>query len=80
MLKACQQKFDIASHALEYLGTEPAEPFWMPVRQHILEELRNLVQYSEFAEVLTGINMDHRSYCKHRYYRHFGIFAAHSLV
>lgn len=41
-IKACQQKFDIASHALEYLGTEPAEPFWMPVRQHILEELRNL--------------------------------------
>lgn len=32
----------MASRALEYLGTEPAEPFWMPVRQHILEELRNL--------------------------------------
>lgn len=34
-----QEKLDLASHALEYLGTEPTEPFWMPVRQHILEEL-----------------------------------------
>jgi hypothetical protein len=37
-----QESFEVASRALEYLGTEPAEPFWMPVRQHILEELRNL--------------------------------------
>ena len=37
-----QEKLDLASHALEYLGTEPTEPFWMPVRQHILEELLGL--------------------------------------
>jgi len=37
-----QEKLDLASHALEYLGTEPTEPFWMPVRQHILEELLSL--------------------------------------
>eukprot|EP00434_Breviolum_minutum_P033869 symbB.v1.2.029964.t1/scaffold3327.1/size60211/3 len=29
-IKACQEKLDLASHALEYLGTEPTEPFWMP--------------------------------------------------
>eukprot|EP00930_Biecheleria_cincta_P023326 TRINITY_DN16877_c0_g1_i2.p1 TRINITY_DN16877_c0_g1~~TRINITY_DN16877_c0_g1_i2.p1 ORF type:complete len:1975 (+),score=405.78 TRINITY_DN16877_c0_g1_i2:265-6189(+) len=31
---------EIAAHALRYLGTEPAEAFWLSVRQNILQELQ----------------------------------------
>ena len=43
--------FDCASRALDYLGTEPAELFWLPVRQQILEDLRNLVGGPRFRAV-----------------------------
>eukprot|EP00931_Biecheleriopsis_adriatica_P088085 TRINITY_DN62472_c0_g1_i1.p1 TRINITY_DN62472_c0_g1~~TRINITY_DN62472_c0_g1_i1.p1 ORF type:complete len:1724 (+),score=351.69 TRINITY_DN62472_c0_g1_i1:677-5173(+) len=41
-LAACQSNPDVASRALQYLGDEPADPFWLRVRCSILEGLRNV--------------------------------------
>jgi len=47
-LRACQANEDMAPLALKYLGSEPCEPFWLPVRTSILEGLKAI------ACVITG--------------------------
>eukprot|EP00931_Biecheleriopsis_adriatica_P054650 TRINITY_DN32182_c0_g1_i1.p1 TRINITY_DN32182_c0_g1~~TRINITY_DN32182_c0_g1_i1.p1 ORF type:complete len:1896 (+),score=393.74 TRINITY_DN32182_c0_g1_i1:177-5690(+) len=39
---ACRACPDTAARALEYLGMEPAEAFWVPVREQIVEGLKDL--------------------------------------
>jgi len=41
-LRACQANEDVAPLALKYLGSEPCEPFWLPVRTSILEGLKGI--------------------------------------
>lgn len=41
-LHGCQANQEVAANALKYLGTEPAEPFWLPVRAAILAGLRSV--------------------------------------
>jgi hypothetical protein len=41
-LKACQANEEVAAKALHFLGTEPAEPFWLSVHASILAGLQGV--------------------------------------
>lgn len=41
-IKACQANSELAAQAVEFLGTEPADHFWLPIRQSLVEALQNL--------------------------------------
>ncbi|CAE7321472.1 NOV [Symbiodinium microadriaticum] len=49
-IKACQANSELAAQAVEFLGTEPADHFWLPIRQSIVEALQNLARLQAVFE------------------------------